>query len=116
MTLAEALTVAGVRRWLERKAPGAVVGHVGRVGACPLACYLRESGAPAAFVTEARYWLSSPTLSSSAIPLPDWAAEFVSLVDRRYVHQAITPITAAEALRALEDAEDALAEQAGGAR
>lgn len=109
--LPDVLTVAGFRRWLEGKKPNEVVGYRNDPLSCPLAFYLQGSGLPQAQVGRVAYWTTSDDLGE--IPMPDWATEFVLFVDR--TDSRLGPITAADALRALEDAEDALAEQIGDA-
>lgn len=105
--LPDVLTLADFRRWLEGKSPTDTVGYPGNSCSCPLATYLRTSGMAKAEVGVETYW----QVGRESAPLPDWAHEFVSMMDGRAARLGLTHITAADALQAIEDATDELAEQ-----
>lgn len=73
------LKAAAFREWLESKPPGAVVGAMCIGASCPLATYLRETGAPEANVGVSVWWPDGA--ANGAESLPPWAYDFRQFVD-----------------------------------
>lgn len=69
------------RAWLVSKAGEAMTGHCNQPGVCPIKAYLRDAHPGESFGVSSSHWGFDD--GSGMMPLPPWAFEFVTAVDRR---------------------------------
>lgn len=92
------LTQKGFRAWLESKHPQTVVGRSFEGRTCPIAKYLKDSGANSPSVGRLSFTINYTT-TNWQLDLPRWATEFVGRVDGIGKHK---PVTASRALKILD--------------
>ena len=102
MATSTALTVAGVRAWLESLEPGAICGTSHVHQACPLATYLSQAyEGRESYVDVFFYWVRDRIGRQHHAETPGWGQRFVFAVNRAAPSR---PITAQEVLALLERA------------
>lgn len=93
------LTLSAFHAWLKTKRKSDVVGQRVRCAFCPLAMFLKETGASRVLVGD-----DSITVDGREIPLPLWAVKFNRAIDAEVDNDGeedVFEVTAKEALRVL---------------